>query len=190
MPDMNALQAVVTGMAVGETAELPIRGGWRLRITKLNTGDEVDIRVFNPVGDTGQERFFAYDTIGDKYGAGKIVQEPSLGIALGDCGVDVADRLVGAIVLDETGKVKIGADGKPCRFSWSNVTFAKHQKMSVTSTGELEIDGVSYGYLAAVFLTDKNRMNGYVGVFTPTKPDKVRVAEMEELAIYFANAGM
>jgi len=89
----------------------------------------------------------------------------------------VDDKITGAIVLDGDGKVS-------GRFSWSNIVFAKKQTFSISAEGELVVNGASEGFLHAVFLADKNRLTGYVGVFKPVKPEQpVRILEMETLVL-------
>lgn len=155
-------------------------GGWELAV-KPRQGGGFDFTHRNPTGD-GRLKFFSYDTTGNPYGAGKIVQEPSLGVSLQDAGIhidivgaELAGRIIGAIVLDAESKV-VG------RFSWSNVVFARKQALSISNDGELVIDGTSQGYVHAIFLPDKNQLDGYVGVFRPTRPTKpVQVIEIETL---------
>lgn len=180
------LEEVVAAMDVGEAIAIPGRGGWQIALTKVNTGGEIDLTHFNPVGDTDARQFFQYTTVGNQYGAGMMVQEPTLGISLRNCGVDRDGRLIGAVVLDEHGAIKSGPDGKPAPFGWSNLVFAQHRKFAVSGQGELLIDGVSYGFLTLVFLADRKRIDGYVGVFTPLRPEAVRVGEMEEAAVAMA----
>ncbi len=183
----SEVAAALAKLAVGDSAEVLGRGGWKIGLTRVNVGGKTDLIHFNPLDGTGKRRFFLYTTDGNPYGAGMVVQEPTLGIKLRDCGVDRDGRLVGAIVLDADGKIKVGDDGKPCRFSWSNLVYAQHKTVGAVD-GQLLIDGVSYGHLALVFIADKNRIDGYVGIFKPTKPETVRVAEMEEFAVEMAKA--
>ncbi|MDP1619944.1 MAG: hypothetical protein Q8M12_03020, partial [bacterium] len=140
---------------------------WVYRI--IGAGDGADIEASNPV-EGGGEKFFTFSTVGNPYGAGKIIQERSLGIAT------EYGRVVGALVLDTDGKVAE-------RFSWSNSVYMKKQTVEIAATGELFVGGVSKGYLAAVFLPDKNRLDGYVGIFKPTRPEMVKVLEMEDLLL-------
>lgn len=166
-------------LAVGESVAIPGRGGWEIMLIKRGGGFDLVHR--NPAGED-QYKFFAYTTESSPYGAGMIVQEPSLGVPLAAAGIhidivgdELAGRIVGAIVLDSEGKVT-------GRFSWSNVVFARKQTFSISPDGELTVNGVSQGYVHALFLPDKNRLEGYVGVFKPVKPtEAVKVLEMETL---------
>ncbi|OGL65617.1 hypothetical protein A3B21_03070 [Candidatus Uhrbacteria bacterium RIFCSPLOWO2_01_FULL_47_24] len=166
---------LLSKLGIGESVTLPGRGGWMMRVTVCDTGYDFTHR--NPT-DQGQSKFFNYTTVGNPYGAGKIKQEPSLGVQCRNCGVEVDGAIVGAIVLNDEGKVT-------ARFSWSNLTFppdpSKAKVFSISAAGELTVAGVSHGYVAAVFLADKNRLTGYVGVFKPVKPATVKVVEMETL---------
>lgn len=159
-------------LKLGESMGLPGRGGWMMRVTACDTGFDFTHR--NPT-EEGRSKFFEYSTAGNSYGAGKIVQEPSLGVACRQCGVEMDGAIVGAIVLGVDDKV-VG------RFSWSNIVFAKGQTFSISAEGELVVNGASQGFLHALFLPDKNRLDGYVGVFKTTKPtEAVKVLEMETL---------
>jgi hypothetical protein len=158
----------------GESVTIPGRGGWELVVTTCD-GGEFDITHRNPVGD-GRMKFFAYTTVGNKYGAGMMEQEPSLGVPCRDCGVDTDGAIVGALVRDEDGKIRE-------RFSWSNLVFAQKGTFSIGPDGALTVNGAPKGFLQAVFLPDKNRLRGYVGVFSPTKPAQVMVLEMEKLLV-------
>lgn len=165
---LNLLSQLTPGESVG----LPGLGGWMMRVTAVEAG--FDFTHCNSADD-GRHKFFDYTTAGNPYGAGKIIQESSLGVTCRDCGMDVDGRIVGAIVLNAEGKVM-------ARFSWSNVVFAQKKNFSISHDGELVVDGVSQGFVHAVFLPDKNRIDGYVGVFKPTRPDgQVKVLEMEKL---------
>jgi len=152
-----------------KTVEL--RGGWLLEISEGPDG--ADIRVYNP-SDNGQKKFFEYSTHGNPYGAGKIIQEPSLGIPLGNIGIDLDDFLVGMLVIDSSGKVVE-------RFSLTNAILMKKQIIHVSSSGELFVNGSTKGFLTILFMPDKNRLSGYVGVFSFKKSGKVKIVEMEDL---------
>ncbi len=177
MDPMSEILAVLEKLTVGESVAIPGRGGWSLVVTKVNAGGELDFTHQNPDGGTGKRKFFDYTTVGNVYGAGKILQEPSLGVSCRSCGLEVDDKITGAIVLDGDGKVS-------GRFSWSNIVFAKKQTFSISAEGELVVNGASEGFLHAVFLADKNRLTGYVGGFKPVKPEQpVRILEMETLVL-------
>lgn len=184
---MNARVEVgiaLAGLQGGESVIVSLRKGWRLKITYRGE-DGFDATLENPHIVAGEEsglKFYAVDTTGHPYGAPMVVQEPTLGIPLRDCGVDVDGTVVGAIVRDAEGTVT-------SRFSWSNLVFVKQQTFSISPDGKLVVDGVSQGYLYGLFLPDKNRMRGYVGVFGPTKPEDVRFVEMEDLVFNTLDAG-
>jgi hypothetical protein len=170
------------GLVEGDELVIEGRGGWEMVVESGDKG--ADFTHQNPALVDGQfvgYKFFAYTTRGNPYGAGKIDQEPTLGVAFKDCGVNGDGKVVGAIVVDDAGEV-IG------RFSWSNLVFGKDPKtFSVDADGALVVNGVPQGALAAAFLPDKNRLGGFVGVFTPTKPDTVRMLEMEDLVLAFTH---
>lgn len=176
MKNQASLESVLGAMAVGETVSIPGRGGWVMKVTRATGGVEFDFAHVNRVPDGG-EKFFVFTTAGNQYGAGKIVQETTLGVPCRDCGLVIDGHIVGATVLDATGKVTN-------RFSWSNIVYGKKGTFSISAEGELVVNGQSNGYLHAVFLADKNRIVGYVGVFRPAKPtDAVQVLEMEQLVL-------
>jgi hypothetical protein len=162
----------VDQLAVGESLVLPGRGEWEIVLTKREDG--LDLTHRNPT--KGGCKFFTYDTSGNPYGAGMIVQEPTLGVPCRKCGVDVDGTIVGALVLGEDGKIRE-------RFSWSNLVFMKKGAFSIGADGAFTVNGVTKGYLVAIFLPDKNRLEGYVGVFGSTKPEKVKIIEMENLLL-------
>lgn len=133
-----------------------------------------DIRLFNPV-EGGGEKFFAVTTEGNPYGAPIVIQEPSLGVPCQSCGVDIDGMIVGALIV-VMGKVVE-------RFSWSTVIYIKKGQFVISPDGQLTVNDQPRGWLRAVFLPDKNRMKGFVGVFGPEKPDTVKVLEMEDLLV-------
>ena len=147
------------------------RGGWVYEITGNQEG--ADIRVHNSTSD-GQKKFFEFSTHGNPYGAGTFVQEPSLRVPFADVGMNIDGFVVGALVLDSAFQIVE-------RFSWSNLQFMQERVFNITNEGELLIDGVSKGYLTVVFMPDKNRLVGHVGVFAPEKPQTVAIIEMEDL---------
>lgn len=159
----------------GEFIVVPGRGGWRIKLIK--TPDGFDVVHFNPIGDDeNQQKFFRYSTIGNPYGAGMVEQEPTLGLTCRFCGVDIDGLIIGAIVMKE--------DKVSDRYSWSNLVLNQKKSFRITMEGELIVDGQSKGYLQAIFVADKNRIKGFVGVFTPEKPKgKVRVLEMENILL-------
>lgn len=160
----------------GESITLPGRKGWMIKLIKTPEG--FDLTHFNPVsGDENQLKFFVYTSIGNAYGAGMTKQEPTLGIPANRCGVNnVTGLIVGAIVLDDKGTIK-------SRYSWSNIVFGKGWNFNIKNDGELLINGESQGYLSGIFLPDKNRLEGYVGVFKPIKPENIKVLEIETLVL-------
>lgn len=177
----DALSRAMVIMESGDYFTLEGRGGWKMQIVKMEAG--FDFVHFYPIESGLADKFFQYSTEGNPYGAGKIFQEPSLGKPCPPLLINSRlekmeeARIVGALVLDADGRVAE-------RFSWSNVVFIKGGKVEFTdATGELFVDGVSKGFLKALFLPDKNRLDGYVGVFTPARPQTVKVLEMENLLL-------
>ena len=167
------VDAALAELASGETIVIPGRVGWELVLEKAVDGMNFTHR--NPTFD-GREKFFRYTSVGNPFGAGMIEQEPTLGVPIRTVGIPEDGMLVGAIVLDADGKVS-------ARYSWSNVVFVKNQTFSLEANGKLTVDGEVKGYLKVLFQPDKNRMKGYVGVFTPAQPDLVKVLEMEALLL-------
>lgn len=157
---------------------LDLRGGWKLRLW-LNTKGEVEMEHFQPNAE-GRRKFFVYSTEGNPYGAGKIIQEPDLALVLPKINLPV----VGALVLNEAGDIAE-------RYSWSNLVFMKKSLFEIDENSQLTIvdeNGQPHfkGKLRAVFLPDKNRMEGYVGIFDPVlerASGPVRVLEMETLLV-------
>ncbi len=176
MKNQTDLEKVLRAMAADEMFAIPGRGGWAMEVTCVKPGVEFDFKHVNSVLDGG-EKFFAYNTAGNQYGAGKVFNETTLGVSCRNCGVAVDGNIVGATVLDATGKVTD-------RLSWSNIVYTKSGSFAISAEGELAVNGQPKGYLHAVFLADKNRIDGYVGVFRPVKPaGAVQVLEMEQLVL-------
>lgn len=164
----------------GESLIITGRGGWKYKVTRFDFRH--DIKIFNPTEDK-QEKFFNIDTAGNPYGAPKCFQEPSLGVSFKEAGVkvdrkivEVDGKIVGALVLGVDGKIEE-------RFSWSNVVFVNGGDFDISLEGELIVNGESKGYLRALFLPDKNRFEGYVGIFSLEKVEKVKILEMEDLTL-------
>jgi hypothetical protein len=149
------------------------RGGWLDRLE--GTPEGADISHENPAID-GRLKFRNFRTKDDPYGAGKIFQEPSLKIPFKEVGLEGDGYIVGAMTTDEAKEI----DG---RFSISNIVFFQKKEFAISSEGELFIDGVGQGFLAVVFLPDKNCLDGYVGIFVPEKPETVVLREMEDLVV-------
>lgn len=164
----------LTKMGIGETWDTPLRKGWKITFTKVEDG--FNVKIYNPTADHKGEMFFTIDTSSNLYGAPEVIQETTLGISCKDVGVDVNGKVVGALVIGNSGKIEE-------RFSWTNVVFMKNLSLFISGEGELFIDNKSKGFLKLLFLPDKNRMKGFVGVFTPEKPEKVKVIELEDLLL-------
>ncbi len=167
----------IDNLKIGESITIPGRGGWMIKLIK--TAEGFDLVHFNPISnDENQLKFFKYTTIGDPYGAGKIDQEPTLGVTCQSCGVNIDSLVSGALITNENGDEIIE------RYSWSNLVLNQNKNFRITLGGELLIDGnQSKGYLRALFLADKNRIKGFVGVFSPKKPKEVQIMEMEDLIL-------
>lgn len=161
----------------GERVTIQGRSGWEIVIEKTKEGFDLIHRnpEYTGPGETSY-KFFEYTTVSNPYGAGMIVQEPTLGFPCRDCGVEVDGTIVGALILDSNGKIVE-------RFSWSNLVYVKKGNFTISQDGLLEVNEEGKGYLRAIFLADKNRIRGYVGVFGPNKPDEVKVLEMETLIL-------
>ncbi|MDA3840055.1 MAG: hypothetical protein PF572_03110 [Patescibacteria group bacterium] len=147
------------------------RGGWLNRLT--GTPDGADLLHYNPA-DNGIKKFYEYSTHENPHGAGIVFQEPDLGIPLDTIGVSEEGKLIGMLVVNDSGDVVE-------RFSITNAMLRLKKVVLVSSEGELSINGEFKGFLSLLFSPDKNRLSGYVGIFTPKKPEVVKVAEMENL---------
>lgn len=175
---------MVKDLPEGTAITIPGRGEWRITLVRRHDG--FDLLHYCPADEDDEEgygfgKFFCYSTDHNPHGAGKIIQEPTLGVECRAAGVDIDGRIVGALVLDADGKVIK-------RFSWSKLVFVEKRGFEITPTGLLFVQdpaGTKFlvGRLRALFLPDKNRMDGYVGVFGPTKPQQVKVLEMEDLLL-------
>ncbi len=171
MEDLNNLE-------IGGSITIPGRGGWMIRLIK--TAEGFDLVHFNPIkDDENQLKFFRYTTVGNPYGAGMVDQEPTLGVTCQSCGVDTNGLIVGALITNNN-KDKIIE-----RYSWTNLVVNQGKNFRITLEGELLIDGQKKGYLQGIFLPDKARMNGFVGIFSPEKPKDVQIFDMEGLILKF-----
>lgn len=156
---------------------LSAAGGWRLHLTVDDDNNIVFVH-YNPwQGDEDQHAFLESTNKLDKNGMTTIVQEPTLGIPLRDCGVDNDGKVVGFLVTDENGDI---ID----RFSLSKLVYVQEHSIEIDKAGKVIVDGTEIGYIGVIFLADKNRMVGYVAVIFPGKPDEVREIEMEDLLMY------
>jgi hypothetical protein len=153
---------------------IKLRGGWQATIIRGDNG--ADIVINNPVGgDSDGKKFFEITSVGDPYGAPRVIQEPTLGIPARDGGIDIDGNLVGFIIVQ---------DGKVVeRASLSNLAYMKNSTVVLGDDGEVFINSESKGYVNLVFNPDKNRLIGLVAFVGPEKPHKVRVLEMEEAAL-------
>jgi len=171
---MSELEKLLEKMEIGESKQIPGRGGWVYKFTKKEDGFDLTVRNLD---DSGWEKFFTAMTENNPYGAFEVIQEISLGIVFDKIGIKgvgnaLKDRLIGMLVMDESGKIIE-------RFSPSNY---KMQGKEIQMSGrELLIDGEFKGFLNAVFEADKNRIHGHVGIFQSSKKDDVQVLEMESL---------
>jgi hypothetical protein len=150
-----------------------LRKGWEAKI--VNSGEGTDIILRNPTDDGEGRKFFEITTVGDPYGAPRVVQEPSLGIPARDAGIDVDGNLVGFVVVRDGEIVE--------RASLSNLVYMKESTVRVSEDGELFINDESKGYIQLIFNPDKNRLIGLVAFIGADKPDQVKVLEMEEAAL-------
>lgn len=152
--------------------EILLRGGWKAEIIAGDEGN--DIIISNPTPDGGK-KFFEITSVGDAYGAPRVIQEPALGIPARDAGIDLDGNLVGFIIVQDGQVVE--------RASLSNLIYMKESTVDVTVDGELLINSESKGFINMVFSPDKNRLIGLVAFVGPDKRDEVEVLEMEQAAL-------
>ncbi len=173
LKNYELLNLLIQKMEKGEKMLFFNRGGWQTELLLVKDGI-FDVKIHH-LSKEGNELFFNIETKNNNYGAPLVVQEPSFGIPC-DKITDNALKgfIVGALIVEE-GKITE-------RFSWSNL-FLKGLTFNISSSGELKVNGKSRGFLSLLFLPDKNRMEGYVGVFTPQAPKKIKVVEMEDLLL-------
>ncbi len=165
------------GLVAGDELVIEGRGGWEMLVVQGERG--ADFTHQNPIMREGLfvgYGFYAYTTCGNPYGAGIMNEEPTLGVSLASCGASGDGKLVGAIVIDDDIKL---VD----RYSWSNHVYRQGKTFSVAADGALVVDGKQSGWLTKAVLANKNRIGGFVGVFTPNKPDHVRLLELEQVVL-------
>ncbi len=152
--------------------KIELRGGWEAEIVESDGGN--DIVISNPTSDGGK-KFFEITSVGDPYGAPRVIQEPALGIPARDAGIELDANIVGFIIVQ---------DGKVVeRASLSNLTYMKDSKVEVNLAGELMINDEPKGFIQMLLAPDKNRLIGYVGYVGPNKPEVVAIEEMETIAL-------
>ena len=163
-------------LAIGKSVIIPGRGGWMIKL--IRTAEGFDLAHFNPIkDDENQLKFFRYTTVDNPYGAGMIDQEPTLGVTCQSCGVDANGLIVGALITNENKNEIVE------RYSWTNLVLNQNKNFRITIEGKLIINGISKGYLQGIFLADKARMNGFVGIFSPEKTKNVQILDMEGLVL-------
>lgn len=179
----NDLTGVLAGLLNGESIHIQLGTQWALELTRTSA-ERIDATMFNAVLDAeGNEvgrKFYQMSTVGNPYGAPMLVQEPSLGIPCCEAGIDLEGGLIGFVAFGEDGALVL-------RTSLSKLTYSpkleERATYSVSSEGEVVVGGKSLGYINAVFLPDKNRMQGYVALVRPNRPNgPVKVLEMEQVA--------
>ncbi len=163
-------------------------GQWNLRIDMESgkvTDSNLQVAVTGPKKGEEILAFYSFSKApGENYGAGKFVQEPSLAYPVtvrepamnegkfqfDEAGemitTEVSKRLVGFILLDESGDRIIG------RGSWSNLAvFAKKDYEFTPATGVLRIEEDYYRITQATE-ADKNRLDGIAGTFIKINPSE------------------
>lgn len=170
---MNIEEIIAEIKEAGEIT-LSAVGGWKLKLMVDDNGNIVFVH-YNPwQGDENQHAFLESTNALDKNGMTTIVQEPTLGIPLRDCGVDNDGKVVGFLVTDKNCDITD-------RFSLSKLVYVQEHSIEISRDGKVAVDGAEIGYIGVIFLADKNRMIGYVAVTFPQKPDEVQEIEMEDL---------
>ena len=160
---------------------LPLRKGWFQKMWV--SGDGIQFRDYNPmlVGKGVPEAFFVVQNGTHLFGAPQFDEEPSLAIPRDDL---EGHHIIGVIVEDENGEVKIGSDGKPMRFSWLNLT-NQGREFSIAN-GEFFLDGVSQGFIQVLYTSNKNRIRpeyGWVAGVGPERVEEIRIKEMEDVSL-------
>jgi len=158
-------------LANGASFHIPGRKGWWILLDGVEDG--VDLRHNNPAED-GRLKFCEYSTVGNAYGAGATIQEPSLRIPFKDIGIEGEGFIVGAILKDENGKT-VG------RFSLSNLVFFQNRDFRIEKGGEVFVDGKSVGFVNVPFAPDKNRLIGDVAYCSPYKTPDMTPREIEDI---------
>jgi len=159
-------------LEIGQSVIISVKGGWELEITMTEKG--LEFRHYNPwQGDRSKEAFYTYSNRNDN-GSGMMDQEKTLGVLCRNCGIDNDGRIVGVLVTDD--KCEIVERG-----GLSKIVYVQEHDFKISSEGEVQIDNESKGFVGVIFLADKNRIDGYVAVTFPQKPDEVREIEMEDL---------
>lgn len=176
MPENKEVQDLVLGnlekLENCESVIVLVKGGWELKLTMTKRG--LEFKHYNPwQGDRNKEAFYTYSNRNDN-GSGMMDQEKTLGVPCQSCGIDNGGRIIGVLVTDDKCEI---VD----RFSLSKIVYVQERDLIISPGGGVYIDGESKGFIGAIFLPDKNRLDGYVAVTFPQKPAEVREIEMEDL---------
>lgn len=171
--------ALLNKLGEGEEVDAPLARGWYLRLGRLN--GELWFQHFNQKSSDGPLLFYMCTSKGRPYGAGIIIEEPSLRVRCSDAGITnlgEGDHLVGLVVKGDDGKAKL-------RASFSNLhTNGTHIRFS--SAGEVFLDEQSIGFIRATVLSNKNRLDGRVALIgSEPLPEGVEMPhlELEDLAL-------
>jgi len=169
-----ALAELVAQLPIGESISVGpeltgTQWSYTLTATERNGKRRVDARLHNT--SEGIDWFYAADTAPSDYGAPIVIEEPSLRVPCADAGiVEHQGFLVGVVAFGDS----------TLRASWSRLVKVE-KKFEFASDGSFSLDGVRIGFVWAITLANKNRIDGYVAVVRPEPPTgPVWVLELED----------
>ncbi|NDC37913.1 MAG: hypothetical protein EBZ48_07645 [Proteobacteria bacterium] len=147
--------------------------------------------ISNPDPVSGKRRF--YEAAPGQYGQPLIREEPDGGLRV-PAGLTYVDpwgsavdpsklldpRIVGAIFQQKDGRIAMGSDGKPLRFSFSNPDAPEMAELS--SDGSVTVGGEKW-HLVRLHQANQNRIVGLVGFFRKERPGHVIVSELAHVGV-------
>lgn len=173
-----ALQALIAQLPAGESVTIsPEQTGtqWSYTFTASEKDGKrrVDARIHNT--SDGIDWFYAADTEPHKFGAPIVIEEPSLRVPCTDAGItEQTGFLVGAVAF--------GVGNSTLRASWSNLVKVQKKQFGFKPDRSFWLGDELIGYVWAIVLANKNRIDGYVAVVRPESPiGPVWVLELEDV---------
>lgn len=170
-----ALAELVAQLPIGESISVGpeltgTQWSYTLTATERSGKRRVDARLHNT--SEGIDWFYAVDTAASDFGAPIVIEEPSLRVPCADAGiVEHQGFLVGVVAFGDS----------TLRASWSRLVKVEKKKFEFASDRSFSISGERVGYVWAITLTNKMRIDGYVAVVRPEPPTgPVWLLELED----------
>jgi hypothetical protein len=171
-----ALGALIAQLPAGESVTFGLeqtgtQWSYTLTACEIDGKRRVDARLHNT--SDGMDWFYAVDTQPHKLGAPIMYEEPSLRVPCAEAGIlDQEGFLVGVVAFGDS----------TLRASWSKLVKIEQKQFGFAPDRSFSINGELIGYVWAIVLANKNRIDGYVAVVRPESPiGPVWVLELEDV---------